>query len=779
MKRIAALVLCVLMLGMLGTAFASAEEETVVITIDSVNGTRWADTMVVYKDRATTQQNEWGWNITVGADGKATEKIAGGDARGKNLAIPEGGFVVSGTGEVGQTMYDSIEVGDNVVFDEYGMRVLASKGEVNPFYEAEFAFTSYNAVRYSDTIIIYNKSGTTTETNGYGFEAVVNADGYVVSAGGNDSLIPEGGYVISAIEPEDKAMLKAYCIPGAKCTVEGKTVKVSYQKEMLGATVENELALLKEEMNTACEQLRLVDYAAVQACIDAVEPSAVETLAQRDAALKEVDRIGAMLIESRDVEVRGVWYVPLERKAEDIDATVAEMKRLGINQLNLGIIDSGKSIVKVSDEHPFKCDARVYRLDIVKEYAEACKANGIELVLSVPIFHGQGYNNDWLTLTNKGEFGEELFCSPSNDEYCAYMMEFLEYIVRHYDIDGLQYDYIRYPYSDGTTLDYGYDEKSIELFLQETGYDSSVMDGIKTQLSAHPNWNEWVAFKTSLIDGRVAEFSAMIREYRPDLYISAAIADDTAPQSYCQDATHWIEAGTVDGIYPMSYAAGIMQNATEKFSDFMNDRTFLVMGNGAYQSLTMDEMFLQTNQTALYGADGIAYFEWGAYVSHGYAEELAATVFATPAISPTYAESESIAALKETAKARLQLWYDSQQNIDDTFPTELFEKDLRSIYDGLKELADDPYLLQDIELALRIEQFSREDKKGGDYLLPLEGEDDTSSETSGEVSGNTTSAEESVNETKPGKSVLPWIIGGAAAVALIAVGAVVLLRKKK
>jgi len=778
MKRNLAFVLCLLMLGTIGTAFVSAEEDTVVITVDSVNGTRWADTMVVYKGRPSTQQNEWGWNVIVGADGIATEKIAGGDGRGKNLAIPEGGFVVSGTGEVGQTMFDSIEVGDHVVFDEYGMRVLASKGEVNPFYEAEFSFTAYNEPRYSNTLIVYNKAGSKTGTNGYGFEAVVNAEGYVISAGGNDSVIPAGGFVISAIEPEDRATVKAYCIPGAHCTIEGKTIKVSYQAEMLGATVKNELALLKDEMATARDQLRLVDYAGIQSRIDAFDTSSITTLAQRDTALKEVDRIAAMLIESRDVEVRGVWYVPLERSAEDIDKTVAEMKRLGINQLNLGIIDSGKSIVRVSKEHPFKCDARVNRLDIVGEYVEACKANGIEIVLSVPIFHGQGHNKDWLTLTNKGEYGEELFCSPSNDEYCGYMMEFLEHLVRHYDIDGLQYDYIRYPYSDGVTLDYGYDEKSIELFLEQTGYDSSVMDGIKAQLSKHPNWNEWVAFKTSLVDQRVAEFSAMIRKYRPDLYISAAIADDTKPQSYCQDSTHWIKDGLVDGIYPMSYAAGIMGNSTKKFSALLDDKTYLIMGNGAYQSLTMDEMFLQTNQTAIYGADGIAFFEWGAYVSHGYGEEFAETVFAKPALSFTYAESESVNALKNMAKARLQLWYDNHPNTDSTFPNELFDKDLQGIYDGLKAIADDAYLLQDIELALRIEKFSKEDKKGGDYLLPLEGKDETSGDTSAEISEEAVSIEESEVESKPGKSILPWILIGVAVAAVVAAIVIVLIKKK-
>lgn len=775
-KRIAVFFLAALLTGTASPIFAAAEEDTFVIPVDSVNGTRWEDTLVVYMDRATTGQNQWGWNVVVSADGKAVEKIEGGDTRGKDLAVPEGGFVVSGTDDKGRAIYENINIGDTVVFDEYGMRVLASAGEVNPFYETEIPFTGYNAPRYSQTLIIYNKAGTTTETNGYGYEVTVNAQGYVVSAGGNDSLVPEGGYVISAIEPADKDLLQAYCIPGARCEIVGKTVKVVYGAEMLASTVQNELNLLKEELSTAQAELRLIDYTAIQAKIDAVSPEGITTLAQRDAMLGEIKSIGRMMIEARTVEVRSVWYVPLERKAEEIDATVSEMKRVGINQLCLGIISGGKSIVKVSGEHPFKWDSRLVRLDLVQAYVDACKKHDMELVLSVPIFHGQGHNTDWLTLTNRGVVGEEQFCSPANEEYCGYMMEYLEYIVRHYDIDGLQYDYIRYPYFDGAT-DYGYDEASVALFMKETGYDRSVVEGIASQLAAHPQWEEWVNFKISLIDRRVKEFSDMIREYRPDLYISAAIANDTAAANYCQDATHWVENGTVDGIYPMSYAEGIMQSATQRFSAFLDDKTFLVMGNGAYQSLTLDEMYLQVKQTALYGADGIAFFEWGAYVSHGYAEAFAETVYQSSALSFTQKESESIAALVETAKERLALWYSCQPTIDYTFPSELFEKDLQGIYDGLKDISDDPYLLQDIELALRIEKMSKEDKKGGDYLLPIE-KDETSAETSEESVETVTSAEESVNETKPGKSVLPWVVIGVLALAVVAVAAVILLRKK-
>lgn len=751
--------------------------DTKIFPVDSVNGTRWADTMCVYKDRPTTQQNEWGWNVVVSAEGVVTQKIDGGDIKGKNLAVPEGGFVLSGTGDIGKEMFANIEVGDHAFFDEYGMRVLTAKGDVDPFYNMDIPFTHYNTPRYSNYLVVYNKGGTKTGTNGYGFEAVVNAEGYVVSAGGNDNLVPEGGFVISAIEPADKNLLQIYCIPGAKCVISGKTIQVTYDETMVGSTVAGEITLLKEELAAAKDQLRLIDYAGLEKSINALDPASITTLAQRDAMLKEIDALRIAMIESRDVEVRGVWYVPLERKEEDIYEVVAEMQRLGINQLNLGVIDSGKSIVKVSDEHPFTTDSRVRRLDILGTYVKACKEYGLEIVVSVPTFYGCGSekNPHWIATTNKPSDTAEKFASPANEEFVAAMMEYLEHIVRHYDIDGIQYDYIRYPYFDGTT-DYGYDEASKKLFAEETGLDESVVDEIATQLRSHPNWNDWVNFKVNLIHKRVQQFTEMIRSYRPDIYISAAVANDTGKELYCQDSSVWMENGWVDGIYPMSYAEGIMGNATKKFSGYLTDKTFLVMGNGAYLSLTFDEMFLQTNQTAVHGADGIAYFEWGAYVDHGYAKQFAETVFKKPALSFTQKESESIKALVGMAKQRLELWCELNGKTNDS--ADLFEKDLQAIYDGMKKYTNDPYLLQDIELALRIEKFSKESYKDGDYLIPLEKEEESSAPEESVSEDSAVSEGTSAPAPAEGGSFPWWILLCGLAVIAAAVAVILMVRKK-
>ena len=107
MKKLISALLLVCLLITTPNVTASAANETSMFYIDSINGTRWQDYLCVYKDRDNTGQNKWGQNIIVNSDGIITEKIPAGNERGANLAIPKGGMVVSGTGDVAKQMYDS------------------------------------------------------------------------------------------------------------------------------------------------------------------------------------------------------------------------------------------------------------------------------------------------------------------------------------------------------------------------------------------------------------------------------------------------------------------------------------------------------------------------------------------------------------------------------------------------------------------------------------------------------------------------------------------------
>ena len=215
----------------------------------------------------------------------------------------------------------------------------------------------------------------------------------------------------------------------------------------------------------------------------------------------------------------------------------------------------------------------------------------------------------------------------------------------------------------------------------------------------------------------------------------------------------------------------------------MTDSSYLIMGNGAYMSLSLDEMYRQFNEQAIFGGDGIAFFEWGAYVDHGYAAAFEKDVMSKPTLSFTYAESASIEALRSMAAARLELYFAESGKTGDTLDTDM---SLDEMYTVLAAYGND-YLTQDIELALRIEKMSKEDKKGGNYLVS-ESSDEPSSEASAGASGSVEESGASVTDSDASASsdsgeagkgnVLPWIIGGVLAAAAVAVG-VIFGRKKK
>lgn len=773
--------------------------ETTILPVNAVNGTRWSDTLIVYRNKPTTEQNQYGWNIVVDADGKVIEKIPAGDEKGKNLAIPAGGMVVSGCDDPGKAAYDAAEIGSNVYYDAYSFRVLISQGEINPFYTFTLKANARNAVRYSGTLVIYDREGTETETNGYGYEVCVDANGQIISVGGNNSLVPEGGYVLSAIERADIDTLKTYFILGAACERDGMQITVRYEAPMLMTTVEAELVNIRSELEEAAEQLRLVEYDEVrkqlaQAEQDASDRSAsggLVSFAERDAILAELTPIRLMLTEREPVQVRSTWYTPTQWKEEDVKAVVHRMAETGLNQVRLGLPNGYHTYVPMPEElddgnggsiaFPFRVDARSKSIDLLAAYVAACKEEGIELVVSIPVFYNSDarYQKEWMTSTNTPVGEPESFFSPANDEYLAYFRAYLRYIIQHYDIDGVEFDYIRYPYFNGS-VDYGYDDATKAKFEEKTGLPAATVEEIGKQLQKHPQWNTWVEFKMGLITDYLRELRGMIGELRPDLYVTAAVANDTAHTAYFQDSHTWMAEALVDGIYPMAYSEGIMQPSTESFSAFLTDRTHLVMGCGAYQSYTMDEVLLQAKQASLYGADGIAYFEWSAYDAHGYADFLRETIYENDAISFTTNESESIRLLVEQAKKRFALY-----GTDGTSADTLFTKygtgelSLSDLVKGLKaEIPANQFLYRDLERALRIEAMSREEYRGKIQLLPLGSDKGDVSDASEEES---IGSEESDASAAPPRNtgLIVTIIASAISVAAMGVCVVAALIKKR
>ncbi|MBE6692750.1 MAG: hypothetical protein E7586_05460 [Ruminococcaceae bacterium] len=706
--------------------------EPSIFFVDAVNGTRWADYLCIYKDIEHTGQNEWGYNVIVDGNGTVTEKIPVGDSRGKNLAIPDGCMVVSGTGDVGKNMYDSCEVGDKCLFDEYSMRVYFGKGEINPFYTKSINVTGYNEPRYSNTVIIYNKSGTNTETNVYGYEVCVDANGYIISAGGNNNLVPQGGYVISAIEAEDMTTLKMYFTVGAKCTLYNNSVSAKYEKEQLVTTVETELNLLKSNLSTAKAQYKLIDYDEIEAKINAIKYENIETIAQRNSIIAQIRDIDPMLVESRSVETRCVWYTATETTPEEIKTAVAEMKAAGFNELVLSTDSSNGTIIPIDTTAiPFTRNPISYEFDVMQTYIDECKANDISFVVLVPVMsntYAVGHD-EWLDVTNTGVERDEKFLSPANSEYRKVFMDFLSYVITKYDVDGLQLDFIRYPQSYGG-IDAGYDEATIKLFEEKTGNGASVVKEIGQQLSNHPKWNVWQSFKTELINSWVEEAYGVAGELRPDIYVTAAVAASDGVRNYCQDPDTWRKNGYIDGIYVMSYTEGINEITVSDHIADRGDKSYLVMGCGAYLSLSNQSLVEQTDNSAVYGADGTGYFEWGAIKDHGYPEFLKNTLFKNNAMPFASDTKEVVDSLVATAKARITLYCNSTdatnvnklKSIMAALPDKNADKDaITTAVNSLSQIlgeTEEIYLTADLNSAIRALNMQRvSNDTQPDYML--------------------------------------------------------------
>ncbi len=694
--------LCIQPLGLL----ALAKDETQAFHVDAVNGTRWDNYICVYKDVATTKQNEWGYNLVIDASGEIIDKISAGDEEGMDLAVPENGMVLSGTGDRGKEMYNSVHRGDKVLFDEYSMRAYIADEEVDPFYTLGLEFTGYNTVRNSNSVIVYNRAGETTGTNSYGYEVTVDSEGYIISCGGNDSLVPQGGYVISAVD-EGMASLKLWFTVGAKCVIDADIITVSYTEAELKRTADTELGLIKAELEEAKAQYRLIDYDAAENAINSVNTDSIETLEQRNQVINQIKAIKAMLLEKPSVQTRGVWYVPTEASVGEIEATVELMKQAGFNELALYVDSPSGTLIPVPETIPFAKDERADSFDLLQTYIDECREKDISLVVVLPVMSNAlgKEKTEWMGVDNQGNVTNE-FYSPANSEYKTAFTDYLRYILEHYNVDGVQLDYIRYPEFNGS-VDFGYDEASVKLFEERANHGADVVKEIGELLGDHKYWETWRSFKAGLINGWVQDCYAIVKELRPDICVSAAVAEGGSLETYCQDFAAWIKGEYIDGIYPMTYVTGINQSTIEKFSAPMTDKSFLVMGCGVYLSFTNEKILEELASSVIYGTDGVGYFEWTAVVDHGYIDFLGNTLFDTPAL-PITADAEKVAEkLLETAKKRIDLYNgenaDQLKGIiaDATSDKAGIEAALASGAE-LLSAEDAEYLLADLKTAARV-----------------------------------------------------------------------------
>ncbi|BAQ63442.1 glycoside hydrolase family 10 protein [Geminocystis sp. NIES-3709] len=305
-------------------------------------------------------------------------------------------------------------------------------------------------------------------------------------------------------------------------------------------------------------------------------------------------------------EVRAIWLdrgtIVKAKSKEDLKPLFDRIAESGINTVFFETVNASYPIYpsRVAPEQ----NPMTRGWDPLQASIELAHERGIELHAWAWIFAAanQGHNRilglpenylgpvlsrnpSWVLKDQKGDVFnrtpgfKKAFFDPANPQARRYIMTLLEEIATKYDVDGIQLDYIRYPFQDGITKQqFGYTDVSRALFKESYGIDP------KNITRSSPAWSQWTGFRIKQISSFVEEASQNLKQKRPDLVISTAVFPMERKERLSTLQQHWedwIYSEWVDMMVLMTYAlhTGTLEERTQGVYEFsMKNPSFIIPG---------------------------------------------------------------------------------------------------------------------------------------------------------------------------------------------------------
>ncbi|MBI2298857.1 MAG: family 10 glycosylhydrolase, partial [Armatimonadetes bacterium] len=373
------------------------------------------------------------------------------------------------------------------------------------------------------------------------------------------------------------------------------------------ATLPNRAAV--EARVTAEAELR--DRAAAQA--KAHEgPAALSTAGQADQALREAYLLS---LPSRPAEFRAVWnHSGTGAWPGDWERSMRNLHDNGLNAI-LPNVAWGGYVLYDSEYLPH--GAVVAQLgDQLAAAVAAGRQHGVEVhpwkvnwnLGNCPAdFKAKMAADGRLQMDFNGN--PEDWLEPSDPRNVELEANVMVEMARKYDVDGIHFDYIRYPGSDS-----GFSPQARERFERETGIHCDNWPADTRRPEIRPKWDQWRCDNISRLVQRVAE---EVRRLKPHVKISAAVFSNypNCKQDVGQDWIHWVQQGWVDFVCPMDYTgsdAGFGGMVARQMS-FLNGRAPVYPGIGAFvlgNGDSSDRVAGQIDITRRLGADGFTIFNY-------------------------------------------------------------------------------------------------------------------------------------------------------------------------
>lgn len=199
---------------------------------------------------------------------------------------------------------------------------------------------------------------------------------------------------------------------------------------------------------------------------------------------------------------------------------------------------------------------------------------------------------------------------PSHQENFVLERDSMLEVVQNYDVDGIHFDYIRYPSGNNCYCDGCRDRFEQQTGSTVTNWPDDVVDGGPLE-SAFLDW------RREQITNLVSAVYQGVKAIKPNVKVSAAVFSSYA---YCkdgvgQDWVDWINRGIVDFLCPMDYTNDFdrFENLVSEQLDYSLDRIPIYPGIGASSSSSSfgpDGVIVQVSTTRRLDTGGFIIFNF-------------------------------------------------------------------------------------------------------------------------------------------------------------------------
>ncbi len=221
---------------------------------------------------------------------------------------------------------------------------------------------------------------------------------------------------------------------------------------------------------------------------------------------------------------------------------------------------------------------------------------------------------------------------PTDERNRRLLKQVVTELVTNYGIEGLQFDYLRYPWRDCCFC-----ARCREQFAADTGAPiDNWPEDVADEGALAQQFNVW---RQQQLTGLLGELVAAARTARPDIIISAAVLPhwQVHAENFGQCAQAWVERGLLDFVCPMNYTADRLDFATWLLGQrkAVADRVPLIVGIGPFSDACQfsgpEQLVEQIQIGRAFGAGGFIVFNYNEQFAEQYLPYLAEETTAQPA----------------------------------------------------------------------------------------------------------------------------------------------------